>query len=163
MRNFGYLGLHSAIAPRSICPRDRVVDFTGDLQFRRRHLHEIYDTNEDDRRVCMASTWQKDYVSEPTVNGGRSFIGTEGSKDSTNSYSNTALYAQELAPLPLLITQPANQLPSFPGVISSSGSNDCLIFCSSSKHGTGSILSLHANGTSTLHKRKSRLEMGDFL
>jgi len=37
MRNFGYLGLHAVVHSRSSLARDRLVDFTGELQIRRRN------------------------------------------------------------------------------------------------------------------------------
>ena len=36
IRNFGYLGVHSSIHPHSKLACDRLVDFTGDMQVRRR-------------------------------------------------------------------------------------------------------------------------------
>ena len=116
MRNFGYLGLHSAIHASSTLARSRVVDFTGDLQVRRRYSDETCDLNDNDSRVCVAPSWHTDFVGEPTVNGGRNPFGTDKHLESRkNKSNNPAYYVQEVAPLPLSITQPATRSTRIPG------------------------------------------------
>jgi hypothetical protein len=74
MRNFGYLGIHSSINPHSKLACDRLVDFTGDMQVRRRcdiNINENFD-DDDDGRIYSIDAWHKDFIGEPTVDGGRS-------------------------------------------------------------------------------------------
>lgn len=117
MRNFGYLGLHSVIHSKSSLARDRLVDFTGETQIRRKRdtgdragpitsgTGNLYHV---DREV---SEWQKSFVSEPTRNGGRNLRSSK--KGESSSVSESELYAQELAPLPLHASQ-INTIPSGP-------------------------------------------------
>jgi len=96
MRNFGYLGLHEVVNSKSSLARDRLVDFTGEMQLLRR------DNEESDIELSAASkaphdsantivpAWQSQYIAEPTKDGGRS------------NQVNSSNYAQELAPVPLL-------------------------------------------------------------
>jgi len=49
MRNFGYLGLHSAVFSKGSLARDRLVDFSGELQIRR----EEDDHDEDNGPPCI--------------------------------------------------------------------------------------------------------------
>ena len=41
MRNFGHLGLQSVVNTKSSLARDRLVDFTGEFQLRRRKSQEM--------------------------------------------------------------------------------------------------------------------------
>ena len=50
MRNFGYLGLHSVVHSRSSLARDRLVDFTGEVQVRRRETEEVKEEEEELQR-----------------------------------------------------------------------------------------------------------------
>ena len=101
LRNFGYLGLHSSIHSQSKLACDRLVDFTGDLQVRRRFQKEINPRIDDQNGLIYAiDSWHKDFVGEPTVNGGRS---QDQSKGCDVAESNSPFYAQELAPVPLLL------------------------------------------------------------
>ena len=170
MRNFGYLGLHSALHTSSTLARDRVVDFTGDLQVRRRYPNEIIvppdnhnnnsnngnDGDDDDGRVYIAPSWHTDFIGEPTVNGGRNFVGSlscletdddhhpnnKNNKNSNNnnSYSNSALYTQEVAPLPLSITQPATRQPRIS--VCSTSSSDLLSL-------TGTVTTMNNNNSTS--------------
>ena len=100
MRNFGYLGLHSVVHSKSSLARDRLVDFTREIQLRRRvdiaPFSEIEDAN-------PVSAWHKNFIAEPTTGGGRNK--SDHREDSENSdeatISLSPLYAQELAPLRL--------------------------------------------------------------
>lgn len=102
MRNFGYLGLHSVVHSKSSLARNRLVDFTGEMQIRRRgesdgdqeNIPSDFAKRPEDTHVVPE--WHKDFVSEPTVNGGRNL-----QDDDSDIYH---LYAQELAPLPLQAT-----------------------------------------------------------
>jgi hypothetical protein len=40
MRNFGYLGLHCVVNNKSSLAPDRLVDFTGEIQIRRRSEYD---------------------------------------------------------------------------------------------------------------------------
>lgn len=110
MRNFGYLGLHTVVDSKSSLARDRLVDFTGELQLRRRADDEKTDSprrrhNEaasDNYRETLPD-WHPKFIAEPTVNGGRNRPDFAGDV-SMDRYGSSKLYAQELAPLPLLLT-----------------------------------------------------------
>jgi hypothetical protein len=100
MRNFGYLGIHSSIHPHSKLACDRLVDFTGDMQVRRRRDTDINENfDDDDGRIYSIDVWHKDFIGEPTVDGGRS---QERTKDSGLEQCNSPLFAQELTQIPLL-------------------------------------------------------------
>lgn len=108
MRNFGYLGLHSVVHSKSSLARDRLVDFTGEIQLRRREEGDedafvIPGNNGKDLDVQVVPEWHKNFVAEPTAGGGRikpvSLRSKEG--DACIKASESPLYAQELAPLRL--------------------------------------------------------------
>eukprot|EP00535_Pseudo-nitzschia_heimii_P008056 CAMPEP_0197181318 /NCGR_PEP_ID=MMETSP1423-20130617/5641_1 /TAXON_ID=476441 /ORGANISM="Pseudo-nitzschia heimii, Strain UNC1101" /LENGTH=3706 /DNA_ID=CAMNT_0042631551 /DNA_START=249 /DNA_END=11369 /DNA_ORIENTATION=- len=99
MRNFGYLGLHEVVNGKSSLAMDRLIDFTGEMQLRRR---------DDDEREIAASmpcatkygpvpAWRSEYMAEPTINGGRCTKPIVSRPE--RSYS--ALIAQEIAPVPM--------------------------------------------------------------
>jgi hypothetical protein len=130
MRNFGYLGLHSVVHSKSSLARDRLVDFTGEIQIRRRHDDEsatkdtasVLTAKQEaaaSGNVLVVPEWHSQFVAEPTAHGGRnahaddSTSGERGASEPSRSH----LYAQELAPLPLQLT-PSSRLsvPSSPGV-----------------------------------------------
>lgn len=112
MRNFGYLGLHCVVHSKSSLARDRLVDFTGAVQLRRR---EDNDTRNDYMvpnvldgmpGVQVVPEWHKGFIAEPTIGGGRiknETLQDIGSEPST-ALSTSPLYAQELAPLRLRAT-----------------------------------------------------------
>lgn len=106
MRNFGFLGLHTAIHSHSKLARDRLVDFTGEIQVRRRNDEDISDR--DVSQVChhSADVWHQDFVGEPVENGGRNMISFQNDStiplDTVNSKSK--LYAKELVPIPLSLS-----------------------------------------------------------
>jgi hypothetical protein len=120
MRNFGYLGLHSVVHSKSSLARDRLVDFTGEMQIRRRENCDYdkedlpFAKNEEiSADVHVVPEWHKQFIAEPTVHGGRNFQKNEAHSESDVESSRSHLYAQELGPLPLHaapITRPA--LPS---------------------------------------------------
>ena len=102
MRNFGYLGLHEVVNGKSSLAMDRLVDFTGEMQLRRRDGNEN-DTRHSKSRKTVHGTvpeWRSQYKAEPTINGGR--CTTPNISRPEKSYST--LNAQELAPVPLLTT-----------------------------------------------------------
>lgn len=107
MRNFGYLGLHSVVDSKSSLARDRLVDYTGELQVRRRKDNE--ETVQPPRTEVeqlggykMAlPDWHPQYVSEPTANGGRF---TDDTKGTFSGDGESKSYAQELLPLPLQVS-----------------------------------------------------------
>lgn len=136
MRNFGYLGLQSVVNIKSSLARDRLVDFTGEFQLRRKKALNEGDKedngnfNDDGGRVYLASPWQTDFVAEPTTNGGRNVArpgaagdatASAGKRGSRNSPKRRAiggapfslkLYSQELAPIPLSFTPPIGRSAS---------------------------------------------------
>ena len=107
MRNFGYLGLHPVIDSKSSLARDRLVDFTGEVQVRRKTEGERDDNpsrtepEQTEGYKIMLLDFHPEYVAEPTVNGGR-FV--EESPSSSLEFGSTKSYAQELLPLPLQIS-----------------------------------------------------------
>lgn len=108
MRNYGYLGLHSVVNSKLLA-RDRLVDFTGEVQLRKRETEENTEDFEGPKNglsmsngnLELVSEWEKLYISEPTENGGRP-TNREGFDTTTEKKSRSSNYAQELAPLPLL-------------------------------------------------------------
>jgi hypothetical protein len=98
IRNFGYLGIHSAISKKSKLARERLVDFTGEVQVRRKNKDDCCSNrpDKDGGRVNIAKDWHDEFVAEPTINGGRN--------DAT--FNDPSLYVQEVAPIPLQIPQP---------------------------------------------------------
>lgn len=135
MRNFGYLGLHQAVFSKSsLRARDRLVDFSGELQVRR-GVPPCDSTDEADSsphiaddRTYVVAPWHKEFVSEPAVNGGRnsasaraleggsaSVPGSQSGEDNlkmgpnSEDKSTSRFYAREMAPVPL---SPLKQLPS---------------------------------------------------
>ena len=116
MRNFGYLGMHRAIHSQSKLARDRLVDFTGEFQVRRRtkadsRSMEKMESLDNSETNAVTSNWFTDFISERTYNGGRSSSHLQDQADGNtpegrDKTSTSSLYAQELAPLPLFITPP---------------------------------------------------------
>eukprot|EP00934_Nitzschia_sp_Nitz4_P007743 Nitzschia sp. Nitz4//scaffold22_size323478//75040//86490//NITZ4_000513-RA/size323478-snap-gene-0.540-mRNA-1//-1//CDS//3329542953//7733//frame0 len=101
MRNFGYLGLHSVVNSKSSLARDRLVDFTREVQLRRREADEDEDKEEEKSSgknpdVLWTGEWHKAFVAEPTKYGGRYTRKTQGT-----GKSESPLYAQEMAPIRL--------------------------------------------------------------
>ena len=112
MRNFGYLGLHAVVHSRSSLARDRLVDFTGELQVRRRNESDpaVMDDSviKTDEHAYVVPEWHTQFISEPTINGGRNSVDPAGIaaasskvKKVDDNPSRSPLYAQELASLPL--------------------------------------------------------------
>jgi hypothetical protein len=107
MRNFGYLGLHNVVNNKSSLARHRLVDFTGELQVRRRTKDDSDDRRDkrrdSDNYRLKLPPWHPLYIAEPVQNGGR--ISDENAPDTgnTNIAEFSKLYAQELAPLPLML------------------------------------------------------------
>lgn len=98
IRNFGFLGLHSSIHPHSKLARERLVDFTGELQVRRRRKDEsIKNIDNDFGRINAIDIWHKNFIGEPTVNGGRTL---NHPIEKVHTDSNT--YAQEVAQIPVI-------------------------------------------------------------
>lgn len=126
MRNFGYLGLHQAVFSKSsLRARDRLVDFSGEIQVRR-EVSSCDENGDDssphivDDRTYVVAPWHKEYVSEPAMNGGRNCVSAKSlesdipsghesqseehvSKTSPSSgdKSTSRFYAKEMAPVPL--------------------------------------------------------------
>jgi len=118
MRNFGYLGLHTVVDSKSSLARDRLVDFTGEIQLRRRTEEDDDDDPAPSKRPTLEREnyrlklpkWHPNYMAEPTMNGGRNPLDPNHVLVS-NSVNVSKLYAQELAPLPLMLA-PSNRLTS---------------------------------------------------
>ena len=117
MRNFGYLGLHTVVNNKSSLARHRLVDFTGELQVRRRTAEEQEDRRDKRRDAgnyrLKLPAWHPLYIAEPVNHGGRT--SHQGILDEADGSAMDAsnFYAQELAPLPLLLT-PASILSTGP-------------------------------------------------
>lgn len=150
MRNFGYLGLQSVVNMKSSLARDRLVDFTGEFQLRRRKAQEEAEEGDgaspvdsDGGRVYVVPPWQPDFVAESTKYGGRNIaqpalpgdpLASPGKKSGKGAQRKRApggstpmqLYSQELAPIPLSFTPPSgrsgSKLPGTP--ISSTNHGD---------------------------------------
>lgn len=115
MRNFGYLGLHAVVDKKSNLARDRLVDFTGELQIR------LMDEGEEGDRVNKESApqsfstklpeWHHRFVAEPSINGGRNRIAEAVSEERG---ARSMLYAQELAPLPLQLAPSSPRVSTAP-------------------------------------------------
>ena len=145
MRNFGYLGLQSVVNMKSSLARDRLVDFTGEFQLRRRKAQEeagegdaASPVDSDGGRVYVAPPWQPDFVAESTKYGGRNIaqpalpgdplaspIKKSGKgaqrKRAPGGSTPMPLYSQELAPIPLSFTPPSGRSGSkLPGTPTSS-------------------------------------------
>lgn len=125
MRNFGYLGLHSAVFSKGSLARDRLVDFSGELQIRREEAPDDHDKDNDppciaEGRTYVVSPWHKQFISEPAVNGGRNPVEVKNASsdvdivtrdsseeaasrtgENSRDKSRSKFYAQELAPVPL--------------------------------------------------------------
>lgn len=113
MRNFGYLGLHAVVHSRSSLARDRLVDFTGELQIRRRNEGDPAAANKTagdkpDDHTYVVPDWHSQFISEPAINGGRNSVDPIGTvagpskvENSEDNTSRSPLYAQELASVPL--------------------------------------------------------------
>ena len=106
MRNFGYLGLQSVVHSKSSLARDRLVDFTGEVQIRRRNEQDSYEKDEPiskdlakrrrsgkDADINVLPAWHKQFIAEPTVTvqGGRN-LRSDGPAVQGNS-SNSLVYA----------------------------------------------------------------------
>ena len=109
MRNFGYLGLHTVVDSKSSLARDRLVDFTGELQLRRRTEEDIENkpsaqrtTFEPESYRLKLPNWQPNFFAEPTINGGRVLVGPVKSVEPSR-VNDSKHYAQELAPLALML------------------------------------------------------------
>jgi hypothetical protein len=107
-----YLGLHAVVHSRSKLARDRLVDFTGELQIRRRNEDDPPVNNDEivkkDDHVYVVPEWHPQFVAEPAINGGRNSVnpltGTPASSKRDSDDDNPSLsqlYAQELAPIAL--------------------------------------------------------------
>jgi hypothetical protein len=130
MRNFGYLGLHSVVHSKSSLARDRLVDFTGEIQIRRRHDDDsaTRDTASVSAakqeaavsgNVLVVPEWHSQFVAEPTAHGGRNAHADNSTsvEHGASEPSRSHLYAQELAPLPLQLTPSSRpSVPSSPGL-----------------------------------------------
>lgn len=94
MRSFGFLGLHQVVDSASSLARDRLVDFTGELQLLRDE-----DAEQEPGKAkhngfsCELPDWCPAYKAEPTVGGGRAIMSTD-----LSNQSESPRYAQELAP-----------------------------------------------------------------
>ncbi len=92
LRNFGYLGIHSTMSRTSKLAKDRLVDFTGEVQVRQRQKGEnITVPFDDDGRIKVVEPWHHNFVAEPAINGGRI----------PSTKEDPSIYSRELASVPL--------------------------------------------------------------
>ena len=103
-RYFGYLGMYSIIDRKSSLSRERLVDFTGELQVK--SDEDYFDTAIKEKCPVLGETyvlppWRPNYKIEPTTFGGRSVVLPDGDGDMNKKSMPRSSYAQELAPLPL--------------------------------------------------------------
>lgn len=118
MRNFGYLGLHHVVNNKSSLSRHRLVDFSGEMQVRRRKAEDPVENRDkrrdsDNYRIKLPQ-WHPTYIAEPVPNGGRAADSTVANDVNSNAVEGGSnLYAQELAPLPLMLA-PASTLSTGP-------------------------------------------------
>lgn len=104
-RYFGYLGIHSIIDKKSSLSRERLVDFTGELQVKCQD--ECGETSTREKCPCLGESyvlppWRPHYKIEPTVFGGRTVTPSENIDAAGKEFHHHhSSYAQELAPLPL--------------------------------------------------------------
>lgn len=92
-----------AVDSKSSLARERLVDFTGELQIRRKDgacVPSIESSVQVNGYSIVTPRWQPDFVTEPTNNGGRF---TAENEDPAGLRS----YAQELAPLSLMCAPPS--------------------------------------------------------
>ncbi len=92
LRNFGYLGIHSTMSRSSKLAKDRLVDFTGEVQVRQRQKGEnISVPFDDDGRIKLLDPWHHNFIAEPAINGGRV----------PSTKEDPSIYSRELASIPL--------------------------------------------------------------
>ena len=109
MRNFGYLGLHQVVSASTL-GRDRLVDFSGELQLRR---NEDYDEEKGKRKpkksgfTTTLPEWKPDIIAEPVEEGGRYLDGN----DDFTSPGQSIRYAQELSPVRLQLSPSLRMSP----------------------------------------------------
>eukprot|EP00977_Amphora_coffeiformis_P008197 scaffold1834_cov175-Amphora_coffeaeformis.AAC.3 len=94
MRSFGFLGLHQVVDSASSLARDKLVDFTGELQLLREE-DAIKEAGKATHNAfsCELPEWCPAYRAEPTTGGGRARMATD-----LSNQSESPRYAQELAP-----------------------------------------------------------------
>ena len=133
MRNFGYLGLHSAVFSKGSLARDRLVDFSGELQIRREeacddHVGDNGSPRIAEGRTYVVSPWHTEFISEPAVNGGRNPVAVKNASltrksseevasktdENPGDKSRSKFYAQELAPVPLSLMPLAGKAAATP-------------------------------------------------
>ena len=100
MRYFGYHGLHSILKKKSSLARERLVDFTGELQVKSSKKRK--DANKSKERcpslgeTYILPPFRNQYTVETAPHGGRHVANT-----GTENNGHGGLYAQEIATLPL--------------------------------------------------------------
>ncbi|KAL7554277.1 hypothetical protein ACHAWF_017721 [Thalassiosira exigua] len=103
-RYFGYLGLHTILKRKSSLARERLVDFTGELQVKRKRGKDAIGRNTREKCPSLGETyvlphWRSQYEVEPARCGGRILPDREETSEPTDSPNSS--YAQEIAALPL--------------------------------------------------------------
>jgi len=94
MRSFGFLGLHQVVDSASSLARDKLVDFTGELQLlREENTEKGTGKATHNAFMCELPRWCPAYKAEPTIGGGRANMSTD-----LSNQSESPRYAQELAP-----------------------------------------------------------------
>jgi hypothetical protein len=101
-----------AVDNKSSLARERLVDFTGELQVRQKREDDIEKPVFSEVPFSKRTPeWRLQFIAEPSQNGGRYVSQQKGSQQESLAPSVSPLYAQELAPIPLQLTPPS-RLPS---------------------------------------------------
>ena len=95
IRDFGYMGPHASLSSKSKFARDRLVDFTGEVQVRKRgHDEMVTKIDSEGGKIEVMNGWHDEFCIEPAQNGGRNHISHQNQTELFD-------YCQELAPLPI--------------------------------------------------------------
>jgi len=106
MRYFGYLGLHSILKKKSSLARERLVDFTGELEVKYNSGKDGEHGNIKEKCPVLGETytlppWGNEYKVEPASFGGRNIMKPKGKTSVAEKVAPNSLYAQEIVSLPL--------------------------------------------------------------
>lgn len=106
MRYFGYLGMHTILKRKSSLARERLVDFTGELQVKCKRDKNTGGEHTKGKCPAMGETyilppWRNQYDMEAASNGGRILTRPTAGGQAQEKTALNSFYAQEIAALPL--------------------------------------------------------------